>query len=152
MGIILARIDSRLIHGQVAEGWLPSLRPDDVIVASSQYAQSGLARKMMRMSLPADYGLEIFNPPQAAEFLKRETPRKFFVLIESIGDLKEMLDLGLWLPRINIGNTRYEHGKKELSESVYITPQEDDFLRGLTAGGVKIDIRALPASITGRFC
>jgi len=152
MGIIFARIDSRLIHGQVAEGWLPFLRPDDVVVVSSQYAASKIARKMMRMALPAGYGLEIFEPLQAAEFLKQENPRRFFVLIESLGDLEEILAAGLLLPQINIGNTRYEPGKKELSESVFTTPRENDFLRDLMSRGVKIDIRALPSSIIGRFC
>jgi len=151
MGIILARIDSRLIHGQVAEGWLPSLKVDDVIVVSSQYAASTLARKMLRMSLPSGYGLEVFTPAQGAEFLKKETPRKLFVLIESLADLKEMFSGGLMLRQINIGNTRYEPGKKEWSESFYTTPQEEDFLRELLAAGVKIDIRALPSSISGRF-
>jgi len=152
MSIILARIDSRLIHGQVAEGWLPSLKPNDVIVVSTQYAASKLARKMMRMSLPAGYGLEIFNPAQAAEFLCKENPRKLFVLIESLADLKEMLSHGLVLRQINIGNTRYEHGKREWSEGFYTSPQEEEFLKELLRQGVKIDIRALPSSITGRFC
>ena len=35
MGIVLARVDNRLIHGQVAEGWLPALRPHDIIVVST---------------------------------------------------------------------------------------------------------------------
>lgn len=31
---VLARIDSRLLHGQVATGWIPAMHPDRVIVVS----------------------------------------------------------------------------------------------------------------------
>ncbi|MBA1393599.1 PTS mannose transporter subunit EIIAB, partial [Lactobacillus sp. XV13L] len=31
---VLARIDSRLLHGQVATGWIPTMHPDRVIVVS----------------------------------------------------------------------------------------------------------------------
>jgi len=38
--VILARIDDRLIHGQVTEGWFPKLRPEIVLVVSEDVAVS----------------------------------------------------------------------------------------------------------------
>ena len=50
MEIALIRIDSRLIHGQVVQGWLPSLSVKEVVVVSDTAASSRLMGKMMRMS------------------------------------------------------------------------------------------------------
>ena len=149
--IIFARVDSRLIHGQVVEGWLPSMKIDEVIVVSADYASSALARKMFRMSLPSGYGLQVFTPPDAADYLKQHSNLRQFVLIEDIVSLKIMLEAGIELPRINIGNTRYEHGKSEAAHGVYLNTEEAAYLRGLKESGVLLDIRALPSSVQRRF-
>ena len=38
MPVVLARIDDRLIHGQVTVGWSEQLRPDRILLANNAIA------------------------------------------------------------------------------------------------------------------
>ena len=151
MSIIMARIDNRLIHGQVVEGWLPALKVDEVVMVSEEYAASALAKKMFRLSLPPGYGLQVFAPLQAAEYLKKPGGARKFVLIEDVPALKILLENGLVLPKINIGNTRYGHGKTERVPGIYLSEEDFVFLEKIKQEGVSLDLRALPSSLPGRF-
>ena len=53
---VLARIDSRLLHGQVATGWIPAMKPDRVIVVSDSVAKDDLRKSMIREAAPASRG------------------------------------------------------------------------------------------------
>ena len=48
----LVRIDDRLVHGQVVEGWIPFLRADVVVVASDSAAADETQVALMRLALP----------------------------------------------------------------------------------------------------
>jgi hypothetical protein len=50
--IALARIDERLVHGQVLVGWVPHLGARRVVVADDEAARSPLARAAMSLALP----------------------------------------------------------------------------------------------------
>ena len=149
--IIMARIDNRLIHGQVVEGWLPALKVGEVVVVSEEYAASALAKKMFRMSLPTNYGLQVFAPLEAAEYLKQPGGPRKLVLIEDVPALKILLENGTLLPKINIGNTRYEHGKIERAPGIYLSEEDAAFLKKIKEEGISLDLRALPSSMQGRL-
>jgi PTS system mannose-specific IIB component len=151
MSITLTRVDNRLIHGQIVEGWLPVIKVDEVVVVSDLSAQSVLAKKMFRMSLPSGYGLQVLNGGEAAEYIKKETPARQFILAEGFKELKEMVDKGFTAPLINIGNTKYEAGKKRFSDSVFLSLQDMDFIKELLLRNIRVEARALPSSFAARI-
>ena len=64
------RIDDRLIHGQVVEGWVPHLKAKHVVVASDDAAGDETAFALMRMALPERIHLAVLTLAQAADFIK----------------------------------------------------------------------------------
>ena len=46
------RIDNRLVHGQVIEGWLPYLNAGHLIVANDALALDELQQQIMRLAIP----------------------------------------------------------------------------------------------------
>ena len=50
--VILARIDDRLIHGQVVEGWVNFLKATCILVADDTVAANPLQRAIMEISVP----------------------------------------------------------------------------------------------------
>ena len=151
MGIAFTRIDNRLIHGQVAQGWLPGMAIDEVIVISKDAASSSLMQRMMRMALPQSLGLKIFDPSGAAQYLKNPPPARGFLLIENFEDLKFLVDSGVKFDTVNIGNTKYEQGKKEFGTGVFLSEHDLMLARVLADGGIKFDVRALPSSLSKRL-
>lgn len=45
MNIVGARIDGRLVHGQVANLWTPKLQADRIIVVDEEAAKSDIQKK-----------------------------------------------------------------------------------------------------------
>jgi mannose/fructose/N-acetylgalactosamine-specific phosphotransferase system component IIB len=148
MGVIFVRIDNRLVHGQVVEGWLPAMKAEEVIVISPDAPKSTLMQKMLRMSLPQNYGLKMFDAAEGAKYLQQAAPQKQFILIESIKDLEELLDNGVRVESVNIGNVPYDVGKKDFGNGVFLNEEEVSILKDISQKGVKIDVRALPSSMS----
>lgn len=151
MSIVLARIDNRLIHGQVVQGWLPSMDIDDVIVVSDQASSSTLMSKMLRMSLPSGYALHIFNSADAAVHLSKQDTLKTFVLIEDFESLAALIAAGVGFETVNVGNTKFECGKKEYGQGVYLGENDLVLIKDLISKKIKFDVRALPSSLSKRL-
>jgi len=151
MAIAFARIDNRLIHGQVVEGWLPSTDVSEVVVVSANAASSTLMNKMLRMSLPSGYGLNIFDEKGAAEYLQKHTDGKIFLLLEDFTTLAYLVNNGVKIESVNVGNTKYEEGKKEYGQGIYLSEEEVATVKDLINKNVKFDVRALPSSLSTRL-
>lgn len=152
MNIVLVRIDSRLIHGQVVQGWLPSLSVQEVIVVSATACESKLMGNMMRMSLPQEYSLKILSPEQAAHYLKTEGDKKVFVIAEDLDSLFTLLQSGIKFKEITIGNTKYEEGKKQYAQGVFLSAREvAEIKQKAETFSVNFIIRTLPTSLSTRL-
>ena len=52
MAVVLVRIDDRLVHGQVVEGWLPHVKADEIAVVSDSAADDPTQQILMQLALP----------------------------------------------------------------------------------------------------
>ena len=50
---VLARVDTRLLHGQVATGWTHSTHPDRIIVVSDTVCHDKLRTNMIKQAAPS---------------------------------------------------------------------------------------------------
>ena len=66
MPITLVRIDDRLVHGQVVEGWLPFLRAQRVLVVSDAAASDETQVMLMQLALPDEVELTVLPVAEAA--------------------------------------------------------------------------------------
>jgi len=148
--ICFTRVDNRLIHGQVVQGWLPKIKAEKVLVISNQAAQNTLMTKMMRMSLPPNYALEVIEPSKAKENLEKEN-KKVFLLVEDLKQLDEVVNSGIVLQEVNIGNTKYEEGKKEFSAGVYFNSEDLQIIAKLKNKNIAFSIKALPTSLEAKI-
>ena len=56
--LVFTRIDDRLIHGQVVEGWVNYLKATAIMVADDRVASNALQRSIIEISVPE--GLSVF--------------------------------------------------------------------------------------------
>ena len=145
--ICFTRVDSRLIHGQVVQSWLPKVKVQKVVVVSKQAAQNTLMSKMMRMALPQGYDLDIVAAEQAFDILKQDESKKVFLLVEDLVQLLELAEQGVVLQKVNIGNTKYEDDKKEYAAGVYFNEEDLLIIKKLKAKNIVLSIKALPSSL-----
>ena len=145
--IVLTRIDNRLIHGQVVQGWLPSLNVSEVLIVSPRAQKTQLMQKMFRLSLPSGYKLTVLGAEEAAAY-SAKSQEKLFVIIEDVSVLHDMLKAGFAPNVITLGNTQFGEGKKQYSQGVFLSEDEVKELKTLEQEKhIAVQVRSLPTSL-----
>lgn len=146
MGISLLRVDDRLIHGQVVEGWVPFLKVDLVIVVSDAAAADEIQTALMKMALPPSVGLLVLPVMEAAASLKSAqlAKRSALVLVPGPAEALALVENGVAVDRINVGGLHYTVGKVQLGRALFLDEKDRLALRALAAKGVRLEGRALP--------
>ncbi|MDD3473251.1 MAG: PTS sugar transporter subunit IIB, partial [Syntrophaceae bacterium] len=69
MPIVLVRVDDRLVHGQILEGWLPSTRAEELLIANDALAQDELQKMIMESAIPYSVSLIVDSVEKIASIL-----------------------------------------------------------------------------------
>ncbi|WP_305046561.1 PTS system mannose/fructose/N-acetylgalactosamine-transporter subunit IIB [Geoalkalibacter sp.] len=147
MGIVLARIDNRLIHGQVLEAWIPFTHANCIVVANDELARPSLRRAMMEASVPRsikviigdveDISLRLRDPALAKE--------RVLLLFASSADALRAHRRGVVFKELNLGNMHEGQGKYQLSCTIHLDEEDVKNLIFLEQEGVEIVSRCIPA-------
>ena len=146
MAVLLFRIDDRLIHGQVVEGWFPYLHPDRVVVADDEAAASAFQRSLMELVVPYEVGTEIVT---LAELVERQRAGgleggRSVVLFRLPHDVVTALRLGLALERVNLGGLHARGRVRTLGRGIQASEEDLRDLREILRAGVRVEVRAVP--------
>lgn len=147
MGIVLTRIDSRLIHGQVLEAWVPHVRADCIVVANDAAAHTPLRRLIMQAAVPSDILLVIGTLDEVAALLssKELANRRTLLLFSSSDDALHACRIGFGYAKLNLGNMHAADGKCRYSCTIALDQHDIDNLRAVEASGVTIVSQCVPA-------
>ncbi|MDR2665917.1 MAG: PTS sugar transporter subunit IIB [Endomicrobium sp.] len=146
MPIVLVRIDDRLIHGQVVQGWLKAINVDVVLIASDTVAQDETQQILMAMTMPSDVKLVVENLKDAtSKVVRGEYAReKMMILTTSPSDVLYMLDNGTDFKSVNVGGMHFKNGKKQLLYNLYADVVDLENLYKICRKGVEIEGRIFP--------
>lgn len=145
MPINVARIDDRLIHGQVITTWVKNYDIEQVLVINDKVADDKVQQSVLTMSAPPGLKVLIFGVQQFIEILKK-TPikKRTMLLFTNSIDVDALVDGGLSLEKLNVGGMRMQDGRHQLSRAVSVTPEEEQAFRNLMAKNVEVEIQMVP--------
>lgn len=144
--IVLARIDNRLIHGQVLEAWLPFVQADCIVVASDEVAAKPLQKKLMAAAVPREIPVIIGSLAEIAEFFSRnESGRRILLLFASPEAALQGYRLGIPFSELNLGNLPGGDGKRRFSCTISLSEDDLSTFRHFAACGVRVIARCLPS-------
>ncbi|GAB4228163.1 MAG: PTS sugar transporter subunit IIB [Deltaproteobacteria bacterium] len=152
MPLVLARIDCRLIHGQVVETWVPHVRADTLVVASDDLADNPFLRSVMELAVPQGIRVRFCRIGETARILDDadRNGERAILLVSSAGEAMSLRKAGVRFDRLNIGNLHYSAGKVEITPSVFFSPEDFDVLRWFRSHGVSVLVQGTPFE-TGTF-
>ena len=145
MPIVFARVDDRLIHGQVVQAWLPELNIDEVVIPCPKARESRINKNLLRLSLPFEYDLTVLEPTRCVRYMAASSKR-ILLLMSSLQDLQPLLEDGLQIKSVNIGGMHFKEGARKLAEHVFLDKLDENTLRILNDLGISIETRAVPSS------
>lgn len=145
MIIGLARVDDRLIHGQVATVWTKEANVSRIIVISDEVAQDNLRTTLLKQVAPPGVtasvvdiakSVRVFNNPKYAR-------DRVMLLFTTPLDVERVVDAGISIKTLNIGGISYKEGKVQINKSIFVNKEEADALRRLADQGIKLDSRGV---------
>ena len=145
MPIVFARVDDRLIHGQVVQAWLPELNIDVVVIPCPKEKACHLNKNLLRLSLPFEYELAVLEPARCVGYMT-ESEKRILLLLNSLQDLNPLLEDGLQISSLNIGGMHFKEGAEKLAENIFLDEEDKKTLRILNDLGIDIETRAVPSS------
>ncbi len=144
--IKLVRIDDRLIHGQVAFTWVPSLGVNYVIVANDKVAKDEFQKMTLGLAKPAIAKLLITSINGAIAFLNdgKNQPLKILVLINNIKDAASLAENVAEIKSINFGGIRSKEGSTLISKAIAISNDDLPLLHEMIQKSVELEVRQVP--------
>ena len=148
MPVKLARIDDRLIHGQVILGWVPAVKPDRIVVANDRVAGSDWERKFYSSCVPPEVNVSFASVADAARQIVGDLYQReqLIVLLESAQDTLAFIAAGIDLKEVNVGGLHYREGSVELLPFVFLIHEERAALRELVKRGVTLSAQDVPSN------
>ena len=111
--INLARLDTRLLHGQVVTNWVPYSKADRIIVASDDVAKDELRKELIKQAAPN--GIKVNVVPIQKLIDASKDPRfgntHALVLFETVQDALRAIEGGVPIKELNVGSMAHSTGK-----------------------------------------
>jgi mannose/fructose/N-acetylgalactosamine-specific phosphotransferase system component IIB len=149
MPIVLARVDDRLMHGQVVIGWGRPLGVQLVVLVDEGVAASPWEQDLYRMAVPPGIELRSATVAEAAAHLAEWQAGPIRTMLLT-GDVDTMAALHRADPavvhRINLGGIHHRPGRRERLPYVYLTDEELRTLEALQASGADVTAQDLPTT------
>lgn len=144
---VLARVDTRLLHGQVATGWTHTTQPNRIIVVSDTVCHDKLRTSMIKQAAPN--GVRVSAAPIKNMAKANNDPRfgdtRAMLLFESVEDALAAVKAGVEVKEINLGSSAYKEGKVNVTKALSFDQTDVDSIKELQSMGVKFDVRGVPA-------
>ncbi len=147
MAMLFARVDDRLIHGQVVEGWLRFLPVKLLVAVSDSAASDPVQKTLMGMAVPEPVRLEVLSVADAANLLKNIGPAQdpAMVLLSCPKDALLLVKAGVELLALNLGGLHRKEFVHQISPAVSFNEEDLQSLRELSALGVELFAQSIPS-------
>ena len=70
--IVLARVDDRLIHGEVVSVWTPSLQVNRIIIVDDEVAADEFNKRVIKALAPNGVKCNVYTTDRGADILQRD--------------------------------------------------------------------------------
>ena len=148
MNITLLRIDSRLIHGQVATSWAKAVKCEAIFAVNDDVANDPLRRDLLLQVapphlkayvIPVEKAIKVYHNPKYAG-------KNILWLVTNPSDIVRLIDGGVKIDKVNVGGMTYREGNKLLSQAVAVDPTDVEAFKQLLDKGVELSLQQVAAN------
>jgi len=151
---VLARIDSRLLHGQIATAWTKDVLPTRIIVVSDAVAKDELRSKLITQAAPPGVKAHVVPVNQMIKLSKNDKSfggQRALLLFENPQDVLRAVEGGVPLKIINVGSMAHSQGKVQPNKVLSFNQEDIDTFNKLKKAGLTFDVRKVPNDSKGNM-
>jgi PTS system mannose-specific IIB component len=143
MNIGLARIDDRLIHGQVATRWTKETNVTRIIVVSDEVAADTVRKTLLTQVAPPGVTahvvdvakmIRVYNNPKYAG-------DRVMLLFTNPTDVERVVEGGVNIKTVNIGGMAFRQGKTQVNNAISVDEKDIEAFKKLNARGIELEAR-----------
>ena len=143
--IVLTRIDNRLIHGQVATQWCGVVGANLLLVANDKVATDEFRQGLMNMAAPAYAQTRFFTIEKTINIIHKASASQHIAIIcENPQDVLKLVEGGVPIKKVNIGNMHMAEGKRQVATSVAVDDADVAAFKKMQDMGVELEIKRVP--------
>ena len=144
--VVLARVDDRLIHGEVVSVWLPSLKANTILIVDDGVAADTFNVRVIRSLAPAGVKVFVVTVDKAAERLVADGKpgENIIVLAKTPITFDRLVRAGVPLKEINLGGMGIRGERRPFIKNVAASPEEVDAIERLRNQGVRVFYQLVP--------
>ena len=151
---VLTRIDSRLLHGQIATAWTKDVLPTRIIVVSDSVAKDELRSKLITQAAPPGVKAHVVPINQMIKLSKNDQQfggERALLLFENPQDVLRAVEGGVPLKTINVGSMAHSIGKVQPNKVLAFNQDDIDTFNKLKKAGLTFDVRKVPNDSNGNM-
>ena len=124
--ILLTRIDNRLIHGQVVCNWAGTVGANLIVVVDDDTANSDTEKSIMQLAASSlGFDSRFFTVQHTIDVIdKASDSQKILLVCKTPQVLRKLIEGGVEIKNVNIGNLHFSEGKKKISDKVYVDDKD----------------------------
>ncbi|KAA1047987.1 PTS galactosamine transporter subunit IIB [Pseudocitrobacter sp. 73] len=144
--ILLTRIDNRLVHGQVGVTWTSTIGANLLVVVDDEVAGDDIQQKLMGMTADTyGFGIRFFSIEKTINVIGKAAPhQKIFLICRTPATVRKLVEGGVPLKEVNVGNMHFSEGKRQISNKVYINDQDLEDLQFIKNKNINVFIQDVP--------
>ena len=139
----LARIDDRLIHGQVVIKWVRTVKCAEIVICDDGVRADAFLQRVLAMAAPPGMRVSVKSVAEASAYLDDSGPCAL-LLMKSPQTALALLRAGVKLGRLNVGGMAAGPGTKRLYKMISATPEQLAALKEIQTLGVPVYFQTVP--------
>lgn len=144
--IIAARIDGRLVHGQVANLWTTKLNITRIMVVDDEVATNDVEKSGLKMATPTGVKLSVLPIEKAVNNILagKYDSQRLLIIAKSPEYFVTLMEKGVPIEEINIGNMSQTDETRSVTRSINVTNEDVENFKTLNEKGVHLISQMVP--------
>ncbi|WP_075180383.1 PTS system mannose/fructose/N-acetylgalactosamine-transporter subunit IIB [Pantoea sp. 1.19] len=148
--IVLCRIDSRLIHGQVVTKWVGQSQANRIAVVSDELDADPFMKNIYLMAAPPGIKVDCYSNHSFAALWKENQlgDGNVLVLFPSLVAVQQAVQLGFAISAIQVGGLGGGPNRKVVFQNITLDEKDVGILHDLKSRGIKAVFQTIPEDRT----
>jgi PTS system N-acetylgalactosamine-specific IIB component len=143
--IVLSRVDERLVHGQVGVQWVGFANANIVVVVDDAVATDSTQQDLMEMVLAEGIAIRFWSVQKTIDNIhKANDKQKILIVAKSPAVFLKMIQGGVDIKDINVGNMHFTEAKTQISKTVSVDEMDIKSFNSLKDLNVSVNIQGIP--------
>lgn len=146
LNIVLARVDSRLIHGQVVTKWLQQSNANKIVVVSDELENDEFLQSIYLMAAPPNVEVVVKGNESIKDYANetQDSSDKVLFLVPDLETLNNVVNQGIVNTEVQIGGLGGGPERKNVMKNINLSERDVEILENLLAKDINVFFQAIP--------